>query len=67
MRITDSGGDEQTSYNPQPSANHIMSQIGVSSNIVVDNSGVITTDESKKVIADVQGSKLRSLLSSLKK
>ena len=67
MRITDSCGDEQTSYNPQPSANHIMSQIGVSSNIVVDNSGVITTDESKKVIADVQGSKLRSLLSSLKK
>jgi hypothetical protein len=72
MRISDSGGDEgQTSYrpsNPQPSANNIMSQLKPQSTVVGDiTESLEIPEESKRIVADVQGSKLKALLNNLKK
>jgi KaiC/GvpD/RAD55 family RecA-like ATPase len=68
MRITDEGGDENSGY--RQSATDIMSKIKtvstVSQNETIDtNTGEIQQPE-KKVVADVQGSKLRNMLNSLK-
>ena len=73
MRISDSGGDGEDSYRPQPSANQIMSQLKPQSTLqstepIIDQAtGEILEPENKKVVVDVQGSKLKSLLNSLKK
>jgi len=77
MRISDSGGDEgQTSYrpsNPQPSANNIMSQLKPQSTIISSEpiinqaTGEILEPDTKRIVADVQGSKLKALLNNLKK
>jgi len=69
MRITDEGGDENSGH--RQSATDIMSKIKPmstmsSSNETLDtNTGEVYQPE-KKIVADVQGSKLRSMLSSLK-
>jgi replicative DNA helicase len=67
MRITDEGGDGANSYNPQPSSNDIMNRLKPSSNVTPVGDGIYIEDSDKKVVADVQGSKLKSLLNNLKK
>ena len=70
MRITDDGGDDSNSYNkPQPSANHILSQIKTTSTIGAVDQAVHDTVEpnGNRVVADVGNAKLRALLNSLKK
>jgi hypothetical protein len=68
MRITDEGGDENSSH--RQSATDIMSKIKPmstmsSSNETLDtNTGEVYQSE-KKIIADVQGTKLLSMLNSL--
>ena len=71
MRITDEGGEDGvgsgSSYNkPQPSPNNIMERLKPSSNV----SGPSTDNdeyEGPKVVADVQGSKLKAMLNNLKR
>jgi KaiC/GvpD/RAD55 family RecA-like ATPase len=77
MRITDEDpdgyADQQAKYKPAPSPNDIMSQLKPQSTLmstdpIIDQAtGEILAPENKRVIADVQGSKLKSLLNSLKK
>jgi KaiC/GvpD/RAD55 family RecA-like ATPase len=76
MRITDPGVDGEDTYrpnNPQPSPNNIMSNIKPQSTLVATHpiidqaTGEIIEPVAKHIVADVQGSKLKSLLSSLKK
>jgi KaiC/GvpD/RAD55 family RecA-like ATPase len=72
MRISDLGVDGEQSYTPKPSANDIMSTLKPQSTVTdytVDQAtGEITVEPiTKTVQADVQGSKLKSLLNSLKK
>ena len=69
LRITDPDPDgTDNSYrpsNPQPSPNDIMSQLKVSTTIVNEN--IHVSEDGKRVVADVQGSKLKALLNNLKK
>jgi hypothetical protein len=73
MRISDSDPDNQNSYTPKPSANDIMSQLKPQSTLqstepIIDQAtGEILEPENKRIIADVQGSKLKAMLNSLKK
>ena len=68
MRITDAGGEDgDTSYTPKPSPNNIMSTLKATSTIIDQSTGEILEPENKRVLADVQGAKLKALLSSLKK
>jgi hypothetical protein len=73
MRISDSGGEGEDSYKPQPSANQIMSYLKPqstlqSTELIIDQAtGEVLEPENKKVVVDVQGSKLKNLLNSLKK
>jgi hypothetical protein len=67
MRITDSNPEGETSYTPKPSPNNIMSTLKASSTIINQETGEILEPENSKVVVDVQGSKLKSLLNSLKK
>jgi hypothetical protein len=77
MRITDEDpdgyADQQAKYRPAPSPNDIMSQLKPQSTlmstdpIIDQKTGEILEPEIKRVVADVQGSKLKSLLNSLKK
>jgi hypothetical protein len=73
MRISDNGGDGEDSYKPQPSAIDIMNKLKPQSTLqstepIIDQStGEILEPENKKVVVDVQGSKLKNLLNSLKK
>ena len=73
MRISDSDPDNQNSYTPKPSANDIMSslkpQTVLSSTepIINQATGEILEPENKRIVADVQGSKLKAMLNSLKK
>lgn len=73
MRISDSGGDGEDSYRPQPSATDIMNKLKPQSTLqstdpIIDQAtGEILEPSNKKVVVDVQGSKLKSLLNSLKK
>jgi hypothetical protein len=73
MRISDSDPDNQNSYTPKPSANDIMSQLKSQSTLqstepIIDQAtGEILEPENKRIIADVQGSKLKAMLNSLKK
>ena len=68
MRITDEGGDENAGY--RQSATDIMNKIKtvstVSQNETIDASTGEIQQPEKKVVADVQGSKLRNMLNSLK-
>jgi hypothetical protein len=76
MRITDSDPDDyaeqQSKYRPTPSAINIMNQIKgqttlVSTEPIIDQTtGEVLEPENKKVVVDVQGSKLNSLLKNLK-
>ena len=69
MRITDPDPDADTRYTPQLSATNIMDRIKAQSSISLGTEAGTTMPEPllKRVIADVQGSKLNSLLNSLKK
>lgn len=74
LRITDPNpdGSASNSYrpnNPQPSPNDLMSKLKAQSTVsekIDPESGEIHS-ETKKVVADVQGAKLKALLNSLKK
>jgi hypothetical protein len=77
MRISDSDpdgyADQQAKYRPSPSPTNIMSQLRPQSTltssepIINQATGEILEPENKRIIADVQGNKLKSLLNSLKK
>jgi KaiC/GvpD/RAD55 family RecA-like ATPase len=77
MRITDEDpdgyADQQAKYKSSPSPNDIMSQLKAQSTLtstepIIDQAtGEILVPENKRVVADIQGSKLKSLLNSLKK
>ena len=72
MRISDLGGEGENSYTPKPSPNDIMSTLKPQSTVTdytVDQAtGEITMEPlTRTVHADAQGSKLKSLLNSLKK
>ena len=77
MRISDSDpdgyADQQAKYRPSPSPTDIMNQVKAQSTLVstepiIDQaSGEILEPLNTKVVVDVQGSKLKSLLNSLKK
>jgi replicative DNA helicase len=71
MRISDEGGEDgevsSSNYNnPQPSPSSIMQQFKTSSTVV---SPTYDNDDSagKKIVADVQGSKLKAMLNNLKR
>lgn len=76
LRITDSGGDDdddqpQSKYSPtpSPSPNNIMERLKTTSTVtsVDPDTGEITASTpGRRVIADVQGTKLKNLLNSLK-
>jgi hypothetical protein len=69
MRITDEDpegyADQQKQYKPQPSATDIMSQLKPQATVVGEN--IHVEPETKRVVADVQGSKLKAMLNGLKK
>ena len=73
MRITDPNPEEETSYRPKPSPNDIMSYLKTQSTLastdpVIDQTtGEILEPQTKRIVADVQGSKLNALLRDLKK
>jgi len=77
MRISDSDPDgyaeQQAKYRPSPSPNDIMSQLKpqatlTSSEPIIDQTtGEVLQPLEKKVVVDVQGSKLRAMLNNLKK
>jgi len=72
MRITDEGGEDgegsSSNYNnPQPSPNNIMQQFKTSSTVVSPTYDSEDDSVSKKIVADVQGSKLKAMLNNLKK
>jgi archaellum biogenesis ATPase FlaH len=77
LRITDPDpegyGEQQSKFKPSPSPNDIMNRLKPQSTIVstepiVDqNTGEVLEPSNKKVVVDVQGSKLKTLLNSLKK
>ena len=77
MRITDEDpegyAEQQAKYRPNPSANDIMNQLkpqstlASSTEIVNQETGEIIAPIEKKVVADVQGSKLQAMLKQLKK
>ena len=73
MRISDPNPDSETSYTPKPSPNDIMNRLKPQSTVtstepIIDQrTGEILEPLQKRVVGDVQGSKLKSLLNSLKK
>jgi KaiC/GvpD/RAD55 family RecA-like ATPase len=77
MRITDDDpegyGEQQAKYKQQPSANAILSQLKPQSTLtattpIIDQStGEVLEPVEKKVVADVQGAKLKAMLNSLKR
>jgi len=77
MRITDDDPDgyaeQQAKYRPAPSPNDIMNQLkpqstlNSSTEIVDPDTGEVIEPLQKKVVADVQGSKLQAMLKQLKK
>jgi KaiC/GvpD/RAD55 family RecA-like ATPase len=64
MRITDEDPEGDSSYKPQPSAHSIMNQLKPQTTVVGEN--IHVEPETKRVVADVQGSKLKALLNNLK-
>jgi len=74
MRITDDDPDDyaaqQAKYkpNPSPSPTQLIDKFKSNSNSIIDEStGEIIEPEQKKIVADVQATKLKKLLNSLKK
>ena len=70
MRITDSGEEsDSTKYNnPQPSVNALMNSLKPSSTVTsATYSGEEEEYEGPKVVANVQGAKLKAMLNNLKK
>ena len=77
MRITDDDpegyADQQAKYKPQQSATSILNQLKpqstiVSSEPIIDQTtGEVLEPIEKKVVADVQGAKLKAMLNSLKR
>ena len=69
MRITDEDPEGQDTHQKaaQPSLNNIMSTLKTSSMVIDQTTGEIIEGDNKRVVANVQGSKLKSLLNSLKK
>ena len=77
MRISDSDpdgyADQQAKYRPSTSPNDIMNQVKaqstlVSTELIIDQTtGEVLEPLNKKVVVDIQGSKLKNLLNSLKK
>jgi KaiC/GvpD/RAD55 family RecA-like ATPase len=76
MRISDEGGEDgegQSSYrpsNPQPSPNNIMSQLKTSSSVTSSgdmNDESMGGTDNKKVVADVQGNRLKAMLRDVRK
>ncbi len=77
MRITDTDPDgyaeQQSKFRPSPSPSDIMSRLKPQSTlastdtIINQATGEILEPDNKRTIADVQGSKLKTLLNSLKK
>ena len=77
MRITDDDpdgyADQQAKYRPSPSPNDIMNKLKPQSTlsstepIIDQTTGEVLEPIEKKIVADVQGTKLKSLLNSLKK
>jgi KaiC/GvpD/RAD55 family RecA-like ATPase len=77
MRISDSDpdgyADQQAKYRPSPSPNDIMSQLKPQSTlnssepIIDQTTGEVLQPLEKKVVVDVQGSKLKAMLNNLKK
>ena len=73
MRISDPNPEGETSYTPKPSPNDIMTRLKPQSTVtstepIIDQrTGEILEPLQKRVVGDVQGSKLKSLLNSLKK
>jgi archaellum biogenesis ATPase FlaH len=71
MRISDSDPDgyaeQQAKYKPSPSPNDIMSRIKPQSTIDESTGEIMPEPLSKNVVVDVQSTKLKSLLNSLKK
>jgi len=74
MRITDDGGedgDSGNSYRPQPSSSDIMNRLKTSSSVTaIDQSTgeiMMGGTDTKKVVGDVQGTKLRSILRDIQK
>jgi KaiC/GvpD/RAD55 family RecA-like ATPase len=67
MRITDDDpenhGEQQARFRPAPSPNEIMNQLKPQSTVVGEN--IHIPEETKRVVADVQGAKLKSLLKNL--
>jgi KaiC/GvpD/RAD55 family RecA-like ATPase len=70
MRITDEDpdgyADQQKKYSPQPSPNDIISRLKPSS-MVSPASTSISDDHSPKIVADVQSTRLKAMLNSMKK
>jgi KaiC/GvpD/RAD55 family RecA-like ATPase len=76
MRISDEGGEDgegQSSYrpsNPQPSPNNIMSQLKTSSSVTSSgdmNDESMGGTDTRKVVADVQGNRLKAMLRDVRK
>jgi hypothetical protein len=69
LRITDPNPEGETYQKPpQPSPNDIMSKLKATSNVIDQETGEILVDTTeKRVVADVQSTKLKHLLNSLKK
>ena len=77
MRITDTDPDgyaeQQSKFRPSPSPSDIMSRLkpqstlASSDTIINQATGEILEPDNKRTLADVQGSKLKTLLNSLKK
>jgi hypothetical protein len=75
MRISDEGGEDgegATSFrpnNPQPSAHNIMSQLKTSSSVISSdmNDESMGGTDTKKVVADVQGNRLKAMLRDVRK
>ena len=67
MRITDDDpenhGEQQARFRPAPSPNEIMNQLKPQSTVVGEN--IHIPEETRRVVADVQGAKLKSLLKNL--
>ena len=67
MRISDPGVDGEQSYTPKPSANDIMSTLKPMATVDPSTGEITLEPVNRTVHADVQGTKLKSLLNSLKK
>jgi hypothetical protein len=73
MRITDDDpdgyADQQAKYkpNPSPSPSQLIDKFKPERNNIDESTGEIIEPEQKKIVADVQATKLKKLLNSLKK